>query len=118
MSDSDAAERNHRDDLRATAIVAFLSAGVVPAPSKALMVTTLAEARRSVASFAVRSAGFEAWLAEEIARPGIPENAAVLVIAERLPSAEADGLLFAYANRHPEHAATVEKLRTCVLRHP
>jgi hypothetical protein len=82
------------------------------------MITTLANARRTVASLAGRLGALEAWFAVEIGRSGIRENAAVLAVAESSPPAEADDLISAFLDRHGAHAAIAEDLRIAVLRPP
>jgi hypothetical protein len=62
--------------------MAFLEAGLFPRPSRAQAVDALAVARRGVASCQARGEAVSEWLAGEINRRGICENAAVLAVLE------------------------------------
>jgi hypothetical protein len=90
------------------AIVAFLSAGMVPPPPRAAMVRALATARLSVASYRHRQTPLAAWLAGEIRVGGLRENAAMLAVLE---APEDRGKAAQdYLRRHPSRAAHLHDL--------
>ena len=66
------------------AIMAFLGAGLFQRPSQAEAVNALAAARRGIATCQARGEAISEWLAGEVHRRGICENAAVLVVLESL----------------------------------
>ncbi|GAA4555310.1 hypothetical protein GCM10023193_01360 [Planotetraspora kaengkrachanensis] len=82
------------------ALIGFLGAGLGSPPPTALMVTALADARRSVAARLQFNQPTSEWLAEETRAGGIRENAAVPAVMEmgsrRQPIADA------YQLRHPD----------------
>jgi hypothetical protein len=67
---------------RHVAVLAFLGAGLSSAPSTAVLVSALAEARRAVAMYQARNLPVDAWLADEVHVRGVRENAAVLAVLE------------------------------------
>jgi hypothetical protein len=94
-----------REERYRQAITAFAGAGLRPPPSRALAVTALAGARRSVASHQARGESLGKWLAGEVRVRGIRENAAVLAVLElpeyRAMAAQGDALLLAAMARRP-----------------
>lgn len=70
------------EDRRVDAIVGFLGAGLGPAPSRATMLTALAEARHSVAASQARGEPIARWLENEARSRGVKENAATLAAME------------------------------------
>src|SRR5215813_11817588 len=70
------------EERRSQAIMAFLGAGLHQPPSRALAVTALADARRTVASLLSRGEAIAHWLASETRLHGIRENAATLAVME------------------------------------
>jgi hypothetical protein len=85
-----------------TAMVAFLSAGLTPAPTRAEMVRAVATARLSVASYQRRQTPLAAWLACEIRVGGLRENAAIFAVLEA--PAERGVAARDYLRRHPARA--------------
>jgi hypothetical protein len=98
-----AAEKRH-----SAALVAFLGAGMQPPPSTALLVRTLADARRAVATNQARGLAVERWLAAEVRVRGIRENAAVLAVLE-MPGWR-DETARAYRQEHPDRADVLSEL--------
>jgi hypothetical protein len=99
---------------RQAAIVAFLSAGIEPPPSTAVMVSALAEARRAVAATHAQEWAFEAWLGSAVRLGGVKENAATLAALE-VPRCR-DQAARAYAQRYPNRARVLTELLTVVAR--
>ena len=90
------------------AITAFLGAGLFQQPSRAQAVDALTTARRRVASCQARGEAVSAWLAGEVHRRGIRENAAVLAVLE-IPDFRhhaAQG----YVLDHPDRRQALEEL--------
>jgi hypothetical protein len=69
------------DERRRAALVRFLSAGLDPAASRAVLVCALAEARRT-AALRLRGEPLAQWLANETRLRGVRENAAILAALE------------------------------------
>ena len=90
------------------AILAFLGTGLHQAPSRALAVTMLADARRGLAACQVGSHPVETWLAQQVRHGGIRENAATLAVLE-LPE-HRQQTAHAYAHRHPDRIAVLNQL--------
>ncbi len=97
-----------REERYSQAIMAFLGAGLRPPPSRALAVTALAGARRSVGSHPARGESLGKWLAGEVRVRGIRENAAVLAVLE-LPGYRAMAAQ-AYARHHPDRITALNDL--------
>ena len=97
-----------RENLRSKALIAFLGAGMTPAPDKALLVAALAGARRSVAALHAAGQPLNDWLKSETRYRGIRENAATLAAMEisdmRLSVADE------YSRQHPERAHLVREM--------
>jgi hypothetical protein len=90
------------------AIMAFLGAGLFQRPSQAEAVNALAAARRGIATCQARGEAISEWLAGEVHRRGICENAAVLVVLEipDLRHHAAQG----YVLDHPDRRQALEDL--------
>ena len=88
--------------------MAFLGAGLVQRPSRAQAVDALAAARRGVASCQARGGAVSEWLADQVRRHGIGENAAVLAVLEipDLRHQAAQG----YVREHPGRRQALEDL--------
>jgi hypothetical protein len=88
------------EERRSEVIMAFLGAGLHEPPSRALALSALAGARRTVASLLSCGELVAEWLATETRLRGIRENAATLAVMElqecRHDTAEA------YARDHPD----------------
>ena len=69
-------------DLRRRALIAFLAAGMAPAPATAQLVSALANARRAVAANLSQGLPVGEWMQSEIRFRGIRENAAILAALE------------------------------------
>jgi hypothetical protein len=93
---------------RGDAILAFLSAGLHDRPSRAVMVSALAGARRTVAMLQSRGEPVADWLASETRLRGIRENAAALAVME-IPEHRHDTAQ-AYAREHPDRLRIVGDL--------
>ena len=89
-----------RDTARQTALVELLAAGIVPVPTANQLVTALADARRHVASYHARNEPLDDWLATQVKRRGVIENAAVLAAVELPVYREMAANL--YRRSHPE----------------
>ena len=80
--------------------MAFLGAGLHDRPSRAVMLSALAGARRTIALLQARGEPVADWLASETRLRGIRENAATLAVIEvqehRHDTAQA------YARDHPD----------------
>jgi hypothetical protein len=89
-------------------ITAFLGAGPHDRPSRAVMLSALAGARRTVALLQSRGEQVTDWLASETRLRGIRENAATLAVMEsqeyRHDTARA------YARDHPDRLGVVGDL--------
>jgi hypothetical protein len=94
------------------ALAGFLSAGLDPAPSRAILVRALADARRSVAMLRSRKVSLAPWLASEIRLRGIRENAATLAVLE--VANERDAIVDAYKQRYPQRAQQLDELVACL----
>jgi hypothetical protein len=81
--------------------MAFLGAGLVQRPSRAQAVDALAAARRGVASCQARGGAVSEWLADQVRRHGIGENAAILAVLEipDLRHQAAQGYVLEYPGR-------------------
>lgn len=103
-------ERSPSDqqERRSNAIVAFLGAGLAALPSTALMVTTLADARRSIAALQAQSRPIDDWLAREVRLGGIRENAAVLAALESLERQVE--IAEAFRRRHSDRQQQLDEL--------
>jgi hypothetical protein len=96
------------DKRRAAALVAFLGVGMHSPPSSALLLSALADARRSVAMHQARGQPVDGWLAGEVRLRGIRENAAVLAVLE-LPERREEAAQ-AYRQQHPDRAGVLSQL--------
>jgi len=90
------------DCRRSAALISFLGAGLDQAPSRVVMVTALADARRAVAMLQSREEPIVQWLAREVRFRGVRENAATLAALE--VSSERDAIVNAYRDRYPQRA--------------
>lgn len=77
-----------------------------PPPDKALLVSALANARRSVAALGKREADIGEWLDTESRVPGIRENAATVAALE-FPAIRVR-VASIYSEKYPERAHLVE----------
>ena len=93
---------------RGEAIIAFLGVGLHNPPSRAVMISALAGARRTVARLQSRGEPVADWLASETRLRGIRENAAALAVME-LPEHRRDTAQ-AYAREHPDRLGVVGDL--------
>jgi hypothetical protein len=107
-----------QDERRRIAIMTFLGAGLVRQPSRAQAVAALSAARRQVASFRARSESVRQWLAVDVHRRGIRENAAILAVLE-VPDFR-DEVARAYALDHPDRLSALEDMLAALtwVRHP
>jgi len=96
------------EDLRRKALIAFLGAGMTPPPSTALLVSSLANARRSVAAHQAGGTPLDQWLEDEMHYSGIRENAAALATME-LPDMR-DRTASEYSRRHPDRAQQLQEI--------
>lgn len=96
------------DDRKRAALVGFLSAGLDPAPSRAVLVSALADARRAVAALRSRREPIGQWLANEIRFRGVRENAAVLAALEF--SGERDAIANTYRDRYPQRSEQLDNI--------
>jgi hypothetical protein len=87
---------------KSAALVSFLGAGLNPLPSRAVLVSTLAAARRAVSIMRSRNEPFSEWLAEEARLRGVRENAAFLAVME--VAGERDAIADSYRQRYPQRA--------------
>lgn len=94
------------EDRRREALIALLGAGMSPPPDKALLVSALANARRSVAALGKREADIDEWLDTESRLPGIRENAATVAALE-LPAKRAR-VTTMYSEKYPQRVHLVE----------
>jgi hypothetical protein len=94
------------DDSKRAALVGFLSAGLDPAPSRAVLVSALADARRAVAALRSRREPIDQWFESEIRFRGVRENAAVLVALE--VSGERDAIANTYRERYPQRSGQLD----------
>ncbi|GAB3832669.1 hypothetical protein ACFPIJ_57435 [Dactylosporangium cerinum] len=106
VGDSGGERDGLEDQRRSDAIVAFLGAGLLSPPSRAVMVSALAGARRAVKEHQARHAAIDSWLAGEIRLRGVRENAAVLAVLE-VPERRAD-VAAMYRTGHPDRVAVLE----------
>jgi hypothetical protein len=90
-------------DDRRRALIAFLSAGIVPAPANAQLVSALANARRHVAASHSQGRSIGEWLQGEVRIRGIRENAAVLAALETPEMREHVALEFRQQHPDREH---------------
>ena len=111
-------ERSPSDqqERRSDAIVAFLGAGLAVSPSTALMVTTLADARRSIKASQAQSQPIDDWLAREVRLGGIRENAAVLAALEILERQVE--IAEAVRRRHPDRQQQLSELIAVIGQQP
>jgi hypothetical protein len=93
-----------RNDGRQTALIALLAAGSTVAPSRAAMVSALADARRAVAIHRERELPLDGWLAGEFRFRGVRENAAAVAALET-PEWR-DHAAAVYRREHPDRAGT------------
>lgn len=93
---------------RSDAVAAFLSVGVSPQPTKALLVRALAAARRSVAELRLAGNPIASWLGTESRCGGLRENAATLAVLE-IPE-QATAVADDYATRHPDRADALQQV--------
>jgi hypothetical protein len=96
------------DDRKGAILVGFLSAGLDPAPSRAVLVSALADARRTIAALRSRREPIDQWLASEIRFRGVRENAAVLAALE--VSGEPDAIANAYRERYPQRSEQLDNI--------
>jgi hypothetical protein len=96
------------EELGRAVVIAFLGAGLSSAPSKALAVTALADARRAVTARQAQGQALDAWLAGEVRVRGIRENAAVLAMLE-LPGRREETARV-YRDEHPDRAGVLADL--------
>jgi hypothetical protein len=97
---------------RSEALTAFLSAGVAPRPTKALLVRALAAARRSVQELRHAGRPVADWLGTESRYGGLRENAATLAVLE-IPELTA-AVAADYAKRHPDRADALRQMLDCL----
>jgi hypothetical protein len=114
VDDSSAERDGLEDQRRSDAIVAFLGAGLSSPPSRTVMVSALANARRAVEEHQARSAAIDGWLAGEIRLRGVRENAAVLAVLE-LPERRPD-VAAVYRGEHPDRVAALEAVVAVLAR--
>src|SRR5215470_18212022 len=93
---------------RLAALIAFMGAGMPSPPSTALLVATLAGARRAVALHRARGLALDRWLAGEVRLRGIRENAAVLAVLE-MPGRR-ETVAQVYRQQHPDRAGALDDL--------
>lgn len=94
------------ETLRRDAMRAFLGAGMGSPPTHALIVSALANARRSVAAHQARGEPLDDWLMNETRIRGIRENAATLAALEVADMR--DRVAAEYVRQHPDR---IEYLR-------
>lgn len=99
--DYDDEERRKR-----AALVNFLSAGLDPAPSRAILVSVLADARRSVAALQSRGESVTQWLESEARLRGVKENAATLAALE--VSNQRETIANSYRKKYPERGPRLD----------
>jgi hypothetical protein len=99
-------------DLRRHALIAFLAAGMTPAPATAQLVSALANARRGVAANLSRGLSVGEWLQSEIRFRGIRENAAVLAALEIPEMLELVAVQF--RQEHPERESILDEMLTYI----
>lgn len=104
--DSSIGESN--EDLRRSALIDFLGAGIAPPPSKAVLVSALASARRSIASLQAQGGSIDEWLRREIRYSGVRENAASLAAMEI--SEAKDKVSRDYIQRHPDRTQELSRI--------
>lgn len=100
------------DDRRRAALVAFLGAGLDPAPSRATLVSALADARRAVAALRSRDESISEWLVAEVRFRGIKENAAILAALE--VTNDRDSIAVVYRQRYPLRAEELDEILECL----
>jgi hypothetical protein len=93
---------------RRAALAAFLGAGMPSPPSKSLLVSALAGARRVVAEHRALGLAVDRWLAGEVRLRGVRENAAVLAVLE-MPERREE-VAQAYLRQHPDRAGALNDL--------
>jgi hypothetical protein len=96
------------EDRKRAALISFLSAGLDPAPSRAVLVSALADARRAVAALRSRREPIAQWLTNEIRFRGVRENAAILAALE--VSGERDEIVDAHRKRYPQRAEQLDEI--------
>lgn len=96
------------EDDRRIALISFLSAGVVPAPATAQLVSALSNARRSVAASRSQGRSVGEWLQSEVRLRGIRENAAVLAALETPGMRERVALEF--RQQHPDREQVLNQV--------
>jgi hypothetical protein len=96
------------EERRQAALAAFLGAGLPASPCIALMVQSLASARRAVAEHQQRGEAFDQWLASEVRQRGVRENAAVLSVMETPGHREETSR--AYREHHPDRTGVLNDL--------
>lgn len=105
---NNALSASREEDRKKAALVGFLSAGLDPAPSTAVLVSALADARRAVAALRSRRESIDQWLANEIRFRGVRENAAVLAALEA--PGDRDAIAYAYRERYPQRSEQLDSL--------
>ena len=108
--------RSADDAARSQAITAFLSSGVVPEPTKALLVRALAAARRSVRELRDAGKPVAAWLGTQSRYGGLRENAATVAVLE-IPELTAE-VAADYAERFPDRAGVLRRMLDCLPHEP
>jgi hypothetical protein len=100
------------EERRSEVIMAFLGAGLNDRPSRALMLSALAGARRTIALLQARREPLADWLASETRLRGIRENAATLAAMEvqelRHDTAQV------YARDHPDRLGALGDLLSII----
>ncbi len=86
----------------------FLCAGLDPPPSRAVLVSSLSDARRAVSLLRSRKEPLDQWLASEVRFRGIRENAATLAAMEA--SSDRDIIADAYRERYPQRADQLDAI--------
>jgi hypothetical protein len=95
-------------DLRRRALIAFLAAGMAPAPATAQLVSALANARRAVAANLSQGLPVGEWLQSEIRFRGIRENAAMLAALE-IPEMR-EPVATRFRQEHPERENLLDEI--------
>jgi hypothetical protein len=99
---------SHAEDMRREALIAFLGAGMSPAPTTALLVSALANARRAVDALQDHGEPIDFWLEGEMRCRGIRENAATLAAMEIREMRE--NVAEEYARRYPDRASSLRAI--------
>ncbi len=100
--------RSYLDDQRSAAVIALLSAGLEPAPTRASMVGALADSRREVAALQRQGHDLMPWAIAEVR--GIRENAVVVAMLE--VAAYREQTAESYRRRYPERTSQLDRFLT------